>query len=143
MRLHLVRWADTPYGTFGTLTLPDGWSCYTIELPWLNNAPRVSCIPAGTYPLRLGHYNKGGYPAYELLDVPGRAEIKIHRANRAEDVQGCIGPGAQLGVLHGEWAVMNSGMALEHIMAIMAGRPGELTIAWKDHPAPIVRAGPE
>lgn len=131
MRLQLERWADTPYGTFGTLTLPDDWTCYTLELPWRDNQPGISCIPAGLYALRVGMYYKGGYPALELLDVPGRSQIKVHRANVQSDLEGCIAPGRELGVLRGDWAVLNSGSALDHIMA--AGPWTEIEIRWRAH----------
>jgi len=134
MVLRLERWADSPYGTFGTLVLPDGWTCFTVERPWLDNQSRISCIPAGLYKIKLGTYTKGGYPAYDILDVPGRSQIKIHKANLASELEGCIAPGTGLGVFKGEWSVMNSGTAFEHLMAAMAGHSGEIDIEWKTHP---------
>ena len=130
MILTLRRFADSPMGTFGRLTLPDGWGCFTVERPWAQNKPGVSCIPVGTYQLKLDQYHKGGYPAYEVTGVPNRARILIHRANRAEEVEGCIAPGTSLGSIQGEWAVTNSGTAFDHLMLALVNSPPELVISW-------------
>lgn len=65
----------------------------TLELPWINNERRVSCIPKGVYVCHLGMYNKGGYAAYEITEVPNRSEIKIHIGNYLADILGCIALG--------------------------------------------------
>ncbi len=116
--ISLVRFAYTPMGVFGRLLVgPAAW--YTVERPSLGNRPRVSCIPTGSYDLVLGTYHRGGYPAYEVLDVPGRSLIKIHRANTSDDVQGCIGVGYGLGFVAGRWAVTRSRRAFDEFMAQM------------------------
>lgn len=118
MIVQLERFAYTPMGTFGRLTVPEGlW--YTVERPWADNQPRVSCIPTGLYPLVLGRYNRGDYPAYEVKNVPGRSLIKIHVANSMDDVLGCIAPGKALGWIHEKWAVSRSREAYEEFMALM------------------------
>lgn len=114
----LERFAYTPHGTFGKLILPN-FECYTVERPWLDNTPRESCIPEGEYPLQLGRYNRGDYPAYEVLDVPNRSLIKIHIGNTIDDVIGCIAPGQGLGFLDGKWAVTSSRNAFTEFMAAM------------------------
>lgn len=65
----------------------------TIELPDLDNMPRVSCIPEGLYVCNLTRYNKGNYPAYEITDVENRTHILIHIANYLHDILGCVGVG--------------------------------------------------
>ena len=130
--LHLNRFCIGPQGTFGVLDVkdngPDGdkedvvFRCYTIERPWANNRPMLSCIPTGRYGLKLGRYNRGGYPAYVLQDVPHRTYIKIHKANTKKDVVGCIGLGKDLGYVDNQWAVTNSRMAYEHFMETMDGQ---------------------
>lgn len=119
--VRLERFAYSPYGAFGLLTLPD-FECYTIERPWMANMPRISCIPEGEYLMRLGTYYKGGYPAYEVLGVEGRTLIKIHRGNIMDDVLGCIAPGFGLGYIKDKWAVTDSGAAFDAFMATMDGR---------------------
>lgn len=128
----LTRFAFTPWGVFGQLTLPE-FECYTVERPWRNNRPRVSCIPEGEYPLRLGQYHRGGYPAYEVLDVPNRSLIKIHAGNTANDVIGCIALGSAPGWLNRTWAVSRSRDALAAFMSAMDGAErGQLTVTRGD-----------
>jgi hypothetical protein len=122
MNVTLTRFAYSPMGTFGHLVIPcDGgeFHCYTVELPWKGNKPFVSCIPEGTYNLLLGMYNRRGYPAYEVVDVPGRKHIKIHRGNNTDDLLGCIAPGKSLGYLDGLWSVTRSRAAYHEFMDAM------------------------
>lgn len=68
----------------------------TLELPWLNNIRRESCIPPGTYECeRFDHPRMG--QCWLLDKVPDRSEIMIHSGNFASgkkvDIEGCIMPG--------------------------------------------------
>jgi hypothetical protein len=47
-------------------------------------------IPTGTYKIVLVWSNKFQRELPELLNVPKRAAIRIHRGNSAKDTQGCI-----------------------------------------------------
>ncbi len=114
----LQRFAYTPMGTFGKIMFEE-FECFTVERPWLDNKARESCIPEGTYPLKLGMYNRGGYPAYEVMDVPGRSLIKIHVGNTMDDIIGCIAPGKSLGYVGGKWGVTSSKKALQEFMKAM------------------------
>lgn len=89
MQLTLERFAYTDVGTFGRLYL-GGLTLWTCEDPWNENAIGRSCIPEGLYTIAPGRYNKGGYDCYDVLDVPGRSLIKIHKGNSDEDTEGCI-----------------------------------------------------
>ena len=126
MEVTLERWAYSPDGVFGTLRVGT-LELVTIERPWKDNTPFKSAIPVGTYKLKLGMYNRGGYPAYELKDVPGRGLIKIHRANTMDQLLGCIGLGMGRGRLAPNvglpvrWAVTSSRDALERFMYEMNG----------------------
>jgi len=134
----LPRFAYSPHGTFGRLSVDGGAPFYTVERPWANNAKGVSCIPCGTYVLKLGMFYSGDgpggkrdYPAYEILGVPGRDQIKIHVANYMTQVEGCVAPGMTLGY-NSEvqlWAVRNSQQAFDQFMNLMAGRDGQLVIS--------------
>jgi len=93
------------WGTFGILTMP-GYSCHTLERPWLGNQPFISCIPPNDtendkdiYKLREGFFNRGGYPTVEVVDVKGRTHIKFHKGNTVTDTQGCILLGTDLDVI--------------------------------------------
>ncbi|MAO23839.1 MAG: hypothetical protein Unbinned3818contig1000_29 [Prokaryotic dsDNA virus sp.] len=126
----LERFAYSPMGAFGVLTVDD-FKCYTVERPWLDNKARESCIPEGSYRMQLGMYNRGGYPAYEIMDVPDRSLIKMHIANNIDDILGCIGFGLELGCVDKKWAVTNSKRAMNDFMAAMEGQSGEIIITSK------------
>ena len=143
IRLYLRRFGSTPMGTFGFLTLeeddPDGrpkviYTCYTVELPWRGNIPFLSCIPAGHYAFKPCRYNRGSYDAYEICDVPDRSDIKMHVANRIDDILGCIGVGEELGFVKKRWAVTNSRHTFDRIMGFMRGRDASIYITWTHRP---------
>ncbi|NMP33396.1 hypothetical protein HII17_17755 [Thalassotalea sp. M1531] len=116
----LERFAYTPNGVFGKIKMPE-FECFTVERPWLDNKPRESCIPEGEYAMKLGRYNRGGYPAYEILNVPNRTLIKVHVGNTIDDVVGCVALGKALGYLERKWAVTSSKKAFKEFMQTMAG----------------------
>lgn len=97
--LTLHRTERTADGTFGTLEVPGTLTVHTMEDDWRDNAPRESCIPAGTYTMRRTIYHKTGVETFEVVGVPGRSRILIHPANTEEDVEGCIGVGLRRGRL--------------------------------------------
>ena len=81
-----------PEGTQGVLEWNGTLICYTIELPWLGNQRRISCIPEGEYLLQLRFSPKFKWH-FQLMDVPGRDLILIHPANDAKlELLGCIAP---------------------------------------------------
>lgn len=123
--VRLTRFAYTPQGTFGRLVI-DGEEFYTVERPWLDNKPKVSCIPEGTYTLKKresgvvsrstgGAYSKG----WEVTKVPGRSFIMLHPGNSMDDLEGCISPGRALGTVSGKWAVLSSRPAFDDIMELL------------------------
>lgn len=85
--------------TTGELTLiaDDGkelYACKTVELKWLNNQPRMSCIPEGSYQVIIVKDSpKIKYRHFWVMNVPNRDGIKIHRANYSRQLLGCIAPG--------------------------------------------------
>lgn len=98
-----------PNGTVGQIQA-QGLECWTIERPWLNNEPGVSCVPAGVYQLEWHEPTSVSLPdgwtgtwamVNESLGVshfptPGVARnvcLFGHIANYPEDVQGCVGFG--------------------------------------------------
>lgn len=127
--IHLNRLTD--YGdftkeTFGILTLGD-FTCYTIERPWLNNEPMISCIPSGDYYLHSYTSPKFGqsviiyggtvspYPDPDWY----RSGILIHPANIATELKGCIGLGDSFGTVHDEHAVMNSRKTVSEFLKLI------------------------
>jgi len=66
------------------------FGCFTLELPWRDNAEDISCIPPGTYKAKITYSNKFKRDLPELLDVPGRSKVRIHAGNTTRDTLGCI-----------------------------------------------------
>lgn len=119
-RLRLVRVAETADATFGVLIAPDLNSpnpiagepfAVTLEPPWKDNAPNVSCIPAGLYAIKGINSPKYGY-TFEVADVPGRTHILFHKGNAAAHTKGCVLVGEQFERLP------------DNIPGILASRPG-------------------
>lgn len=118
----LERFAYTPHGTFGKLSVGP-FECFTVENPVGTNRPFVDCIPEGCYPLVLEHSAKFEKHLWELKNVPGRNETKVHNANTHTEVEGCIGVGKDLGFVNGLWAVTSSRLTLVRFMDAMHGVP--------------------
>ena len=73
---------------------------HSLELPWKDNQPRISCIPVDIYICERSMYyggdgvgGKADYPCFEIMNVPDRAEIKIHIGNYLKNFLGCVGLG--------------------------------------------------
>jgi len=112
--VNLYRMTRGNQGTLGMLYYED-FRCYTLELPWKNNQRNISCIPSGTYNVKIRLSSKYGQ-VYWVSDVPDRSFILIHSGNWAGDtskgykthVNGCILLGKQRGLLNKQLAVLNS-----------------------------------
>lgn len=84
----LERFKLTEHCTMGVLVIGEGLF-FTVEPPWLNNQPFVSCIPEGEYLCK--RYSSKRYPdTWEITSVPGRTHILFHAGNRASDSEGCV-----------------------------------------------------
>lgn len=124
----LQRQQSSDQGTPGDLDI--GFA--TIELPWKNNAPDVSCIPAGEYDLEYYLSAKLGHTLH-VLNVPDREMILMHIGNWAGDSSkgfktysdGCIMVGTSHGILDGQEAVIVSKDAVEKLVNMF--RNGSLT----------------
>ena len=67
----------------------NGFQCFTLELPWLDNQRNISCIPPGVYQYRYKRSNRNG-DVLELDTVIGRTYIQIHAGNFTNQIEGCI-----------------------------------------------------
>lgn len=139
MRLTLSRFADLPTCTLGRIITDDGPSFYTMEPPWQNNAPRVSCIPPGSYTLAWVKSNLTAMitahrieNAWRLLDVPSRSDIVIHPGNEPDNTQGCILLGQEFSMGQGGPMLKNSIKAIMQLDEYLS-RPEThlLTIEWQ------------
>lgn len=122
-----------PTYTRGTLvaTDPTGnllFQCVTLELPWLDNQPQVSCIPEGRYQVRNRRTDKFGLH-YHVQDVPGREWILFHPGNYVSQLRGCILPGFHFADLNKDGIpdITDSKAALNSMLANL-GQSFELNI---------------
>lgn len=106
------------------------YTCKTLELPWKNNAKDISCIPTGTYKVNYTFSPKFLKYTYEIKDVPNRSGIRIHSANYASQLNGCVALGTQLTDINkdGELDTTNSRIAIAAFEGFMLKKPFTLTI---------------
>ncbi len=99
-QITLLRVAHYSHATLGILSF-DTHNLFTLERPWMNNQPRISCIPPGTYRLEPHHSRRfpdhyaliGGTVSHYPDADHVRSAILMHAANKASQLQGCIAPG--------------------------------------------------
>lgn len=102
MEVELQRKQHSRDQVTGRLTLANPkYAFHTLELPWKNNEPRVSCIPAGRYEVVKRHSPKYG-DHFHVLNVPNRSYILIHAGNYNRDTLGCILVGTGLEDINGD-----------------------------------------
>lgn len=129
--IELERQAYFDHATFGELRVfGNGYEsfqtfeCLTVEPPWANNMPSVSCIPEGTYPVSTRWFNRGGYETWQVSDVPGRTHIMIHKAVVPGHLRGCIGVGNSRIYWKGQWGIGGNTKALEGFLSAMSSTIG-------------------
>ena len=93
----IIRISDDGMQTLGALSVNfSDFTCKTLELPFKNNAKRVSCIPKGEYECVWSLSPAMQTFHYEIKNVPGRSGIRIHAANFVEQLLGCIALGSEI-----------------------------------------------
>jgi len=101
------------------------FNCFTLELPYRNNEPFISCIPAGTYKCEKVTSPKHGY-CILVTGVPGRSQILFHPFNFAAgtliETKGCIGPGSGFADINADGYpdIINSKITMLHLMGILS-----------------------
>lgn len=77
------------------------FTCFTLELPWMNNERRISRIPESKYKAIPHQSPKFGNSIW-IQDVPNRSEILIHYGNFFRNTLGCILVGRDLFDIDGD-----------------------------------------
>ena len=109
--------------------------CKTLELPWLDNKRRVSCIPEREYTVKKHVSPKFG-ECFWVQDVEGRSEILIHKGNFAgsknprtgkPDILGCILAGVNHIDIDGDGVkdITSSKKTMDRLLEVL---PDEFTI---------------
>lgn len=100
------------------------FNCKTLELPWKDNALRISCIPEGFY--LVEKHNSPTFGKCFIVksigkdQVEGRTWILIHPANFHTDLLGCIGVGRHHTDINGDGLrdVTHSKATLKEFLAL-------------------------
>lgn len=151
IRGEVVRQRSTPYGTPGRLKLENGFSCYTLELPWHDNEKGRSCTIADVYRGRVWWSPMLKRPVIRLEDKHGRHDCLVHNGNFAADeididgdgvpevtqIHGCTEVGAGYGDVmrrdgRKQWGIINSVKTLEALIASLRDTTVEAGLADED-----------
>ena len=140
MKIEIIRLYQTPIDdpkqTEGVLYLIDKnkiiFECKTLELPWLNNNRRVSCIPTGKYKA-VKHVSPKFGNCLWIKDVPNRSEILIHPANYVRQLLGCIALGNKHIDMNrdGLMDVADSKTTVNKLLNLIEGKEIEVEIIWR------------
>jgi hypothetical protein len=115
VNLLIIRDTFTDKSTIGKLFLNGEMFCDTLELPYLDNQRRISCIPEGEYPVRIRLPRESATRDYMHLlvkDVPNRDYILFHIGNFPRDTKGCV----LVAQSRKQDAVYNSTLAMDLLM---------------------------
>jgi hypothetical protein len=126
--LTIRRLVDTPSGeALGQIEREDrSIICKTLEKAWVDkNADgisdkSVSRIPAGKFLGRRRFSPSHERELFELVNVPGRANIQFHSGNTTDDSLGCIITGLKYGTLRGKPAVLDGRLGEAALMKELA-----------------------
>ena len=125
----LVRTAYFKSGVWGVMYRDNFPLCLTLERPFLLGEDgltkkNISCVPAGTYPIKKVTRHPGRRDAievWELEDVESghRTKIQIHIGNWIKDSLGCILVGTEMSSSGDDRAmILSSGKAFRRLMAL-------------------------
>jgi hypothetical protein len=117
--LTIERIRTAPTGTNSKLWVGDKMACWAIELDWMQNMKKHSCIPNGFYTATIE-----SHAIYKnvlrIHDVPNRSGILVHPANNAlKELQGCIAPVTTFGNVIGTGN--DSRKAMERLISLLEG----------------------
>ena len=91
MKIQLQRKKETDNSVLGELSIDGKFFCYTLEDKIRQvKIKHQTCIPPGTYEVKLTMSQRFNKILPILLDVPNFEGIRIHTGNTIEDTSGCI-----------------------------------------------------
>lgn len=119
----LKRIAGNTFGTFGVLIDENNIPfVLTLERQWLNNRHGVSCIPTGIYECERVTTPLHGN-CFQVMNVPDRDSILLHKGNIDDDSHGCIliGEKFEYAIKNGKPGVAASGEGYDEFMSKLNG----------------------
>lgn len=131
----IVRSRSSNQGTPGRILIDGRSFCFSLELPWKDNASNVSCIPTGSYiiePFKSARFGE----VYLVLDTLPRTYILFHAGNWAGSTahgfrthsHGCVLLGNRRGLLENQKAVLASRLALSRFKTAIGRGKARLEI---------------
>lgn len=124
MRLEIKRTFGNDKQTIGQMHVIKNdkavFTCATLELPWLNNQSRISCIPSGTYEV-VKRTSQKFKEHFHITNVEGRSYILIHAGNYHTQILGCVLVGAYFKDINndGYTDVVSSGNTVKKLLNIL------------------------
>lgn len=129
MQVEIRRKWETSRSVTGEMWIDGAFFCYTLEPARTTPVhPGHPCIPAGTYKVIFTVSPHLGYLTPELVNVPGRSDIRWHIGNKPEDVLGCV----VVGNAHQTDWVSNSGETFHKLMATLKQDENNVTAVYTD-----------
>ena len=136
MKIDIYRFLETDRSIIGRLTVDGQHLCFDLEPSRFNPVHAGHpCIPCGLFKVKLTKSPHFGYVTPELIDVPGRTNIRMHKGNKPEDSLGCT----LVGMSHGpqpDW-IADSHDAFDQLMKLCEAaeaRGDEITVEYHDIP---------
>ena len=126
-RAKLSRAESSSDGTFGKFVCA-GLSLFSLELPWKDDENNVSCIPTGLYVCRWTLSPRLKKNTYEVFGDKHRTGIRLHSANLAKQLLGCIALGKRIGFMDGVKAILISRPAISALESHFNRQPFELEV---------------
>lgn len=135
MHIDIYRKFETDRSIIGEISVDNQEECFCLEPARLTPVhPGHPCVAAGgPYRVVLTHSPHLGYICPEVLNVPNRSDIRMHKGNKPQDTLGCTLAGTSMGPQK-DW-ISNSHDAFDKLMvlfntAVANGEP--LTISYHD-----------
>jgi hypothetical protein len=142
MNITITRKQSTPSGTPGQLvaTNPAGetFTCNTLELPWQDNTPGVSCIIDDSYGATIWHSDHLDCDVLRLEDKHGRQNCAGDVSQGMEtQVHGCTLVGSRYGSLvnddgDGQLAILDSRVTLAKLVAFVGSGEHTVNYQWAE-----------
>lgn len=129
MKAILFRDVLLPEATLGSLLIAGRWF-RTLERPWQDNQPNVSCIPAGEYECHFVERSASGKfrNVWWIRNVPERSGILFHSGNTVSASRGCPLLGLRRGWIAGMPAVLNSRSGMAELLRVVGPKGFDLEI---------------
>jgi hypothetical protein len=130
MILEVKRKTESSKSIVGELWIDGQLECFTLEPSRLNPYHQGHpCVDAGgPYEIQLTLSPKMHYVTPEVLNVPGRSEIRLHVGNFPKDTEGCT----LVGETKGTDQIYRSQIAFDQLMTLLKTSLDPITITYYD-----------